>query len=237
MPGQVLEDLYPAVDLIHYVNAVLVVDVDESGEEIPTGEFITAADQADLTRFVDRWVIANTLASLQAQIAKGQDTRFFMKLSQSTLTDAEFLPWVGELIKSFNLDTSGLIFEIDESTALNHLAQSKVMIQGLKQLKCRTALENFGKEQNTFKAMQELPVDFIKLHADLVKNLPQSVENQEAMKQIADQAREANMQSIAAFVEDANSLAVLWQCSVDFIQGHFLQEPTSKLDFDFDGAF
>ncbi|NNF95663.1 MAG: EAL domain-containing protein, partial [Halobacteria archaeon] len=219
----------------HY--EVLIRMLDESGEEIPPGEFIVAADQADLTKFIDRWVIANTLATLQAQIAKGQDTRFFMKLSQSTLTDAEFLPWVSELIKSFNLDTSGLIFELDEATALNHLAQSKVMIQGLKQLKCRTALENFGREQNTFQAIQELPVDFIKLHGDLVKNLPLSVENQEAMKEIADHARDANMQSIAAFVEDANSLAVLWQCSVDFIQGYFLQEPSSKLDFDFDGAF
>lgn len=233
--------LYQPIVSLHGISGghyeVTVRMLDDSGEEIPPSEFIVAADQADLTKFVDRWIIANCLAAFQAQIAKGQDTRFFLKLSQSTLTDADFLPWVTELIKSFNLDASGLIFEIDESTALNHLAQSKMMIQGLKQLKCRTALENFGREQNTFKAMQELPVDFIKLHADLVKNLPQSVENQEAMKEIADQAREANMQSIAAFVEDANSLAVLWQCSVDFIQGHFLQEPTSKLDFDFDGAF
>jgi diguanylate cyclase (GGDEF)-like protein/PAS domain S-box-containing protein len=219
----------------HY--EVTVRMLDDAGEEIPAKEFIVAADQADLTRFVDRWIIANCLAAYQAQIAKGQDTRFFLKLSQNTLTDADFLTWVSELIKSFKLDASGLIFEIDESIALNHLAQSKVMIQGLKQLKCRTALENFGREQNTFQAMQELPVDFIKLHADLVKNLPQSEENQEAMKDIADHARDANMQSIAAFVEDANSLAVLWQCSVDFIQGHFLQEPSPKLDFDFDSAF
>ena len=219
----------------HY--EVTVRMLGESGEEIPPGEFIVAAEQADLTKFVDRWIIANCLASMQAQTAKGQDTRFFLKLSQSTLTDAEFMPWVSELLKSFNLDNSGLIFEIDESTALNHLAQSKVIIQELKQLQCRTALENYGKEQNTFRAMQELPVDFIKLHGDLVKNLPQSVENQETMKEIANHARDANMQSIAAFVEDANSLAILWQCSVDFIQGHFLQEPSPKLDFDFDGAF
>ena len=219
----------------HY--EVTVRMLDEAGEEIPAKEFIVAADQADLTRFVDRWIIANCLAAFQAQIAKGQDTRFFLKLSQSTLTDADFLPWVTELIKSFNLDASGLIFEIDESTALNHLAQSKVTIQGLKQLNCRVALENFGKEQNTFRSMQELPVDFIKIHGGLVKNLPQSVENQEVMKEIANHARDADMQSIAAFVEDPNSLAVLWQCSVDFIQGHFLQEPSPKLDFDFDGAF
>lgn len=219
----------------HY--EVTVRMLDESGDEIPPSEFIVAAEQADLTKFVDRWIIANCLATLQTQKAKGQETRFFIKLSQSSLTDAEFLPWVTEILKSFNLDNSNLIFEIDETTALNHLAQSKAVIQELKQLQCRTALENYGKEQNTLRAMQELPVDFIKFHGELVKNLPQSVENQETMKEIANHAREANMQSIAAFVEDANSLAVLWQCSVDFIQGYFLQEPAPNLDFDFDSAF
>jgi EAL domain-containing protein (putative c-di-GMP-specific phosphodiesterase class I) len=38
-------------------------------------------------------------------------------------------------------------------------------------------------------------------------------------------------------VEDASSLAVLWQCSVDFIQGHFLQQPTTELNFEFENAF
>ena len=219
----------------HY--EVLVRMLDEKGEEIPPKEFIAAADQADLTKFIDRWVIANTFMALQEQTSQGKNTRFFLKLSQSTLTDAEFLPWLSERIQAFKLDASALIFELDEATALNHLAQTKVLIDGLKQLKCRSALENFGKEPNTFKSMQELPVDFIKIHGDIVRNLPQSVENQEAMKDIANNARSVNMQSIAAFVEDANSLAVLWQCGVDFIQGHFLQEPSTDLNYDFDSAF
>ena len=219
----------------HY--EVLVRMLDEKSEEIPPKEFITAADQADLTKFIDRWVIANTFMALQEQTAQGKNTRFFLKLSQSTLTDAEFLPWLSERLKAFKLDPSVLIFELDEATALNHLAQTKVLVDGLKQLNCRTALENFGKEPNTFKSMQELPVDFIKIHGEIVRNLPQNVENQEAMKEIANHARDADMQSIAAFVEDANSLAVLWQCGVDFIQGHFLQEPSTDLNYDFDSAF
>ncbi|MCG6934879.1 MAG: EAL domain-containing protein, partial [Proteobacteria bacterium] len=81
------------------------------------------------------------------------------------------------------------------------------------------------------------PVDFIKLHAKLVAKLPQSMENQEKVKEIANEARDHNMQTIAAYVEDASSLAVLWQCSIDFIQGHFLQEPTSELNFEFENAF
>jgi diguanylate cyclase (GGDEF)-like protein/PAS domain S-box-containing protein len=219
----------------HY--EVLVRMLDDKSEEIPPNEFIAAADQADLTKFIDRWIITNTFKALQEQTEQNKNTRFFLKLSQSTLTDAEFLPWLNEHLKSFNLDANALIFELDETIALNHLAQTKVLVDGLKQLGCRTALENFGKEQNTFKSMQEIPVDFIKIHGDIVKNLPQNVEHQEVMKEIANHARDTNMQSIAAYVEDANSLAILWQCGVDFIQGHFLQEPSTELDYDFDSAF
>jgi diguanylate cyclase (GGDEF)-like protein/PAS domain S-box-containing protein len=216
---------------------VLVRMLDESGAAISPSEFILAADKADLTKFIDRWIIANTFQVLQERTAAGEDIRFFIKISRGSLLDAEFIPWLSEGIKTRNLDTSKLIFELDEATALNHLAQAKVLVDDFKQLKCGTALENVGLEQNTFQSLNELPVDFIKLHAKLVAKLPQSMENQEKVKEIANEARDHNMQTIAAYVEDASSLAVLWQCSIDFIQGHFLQEPTSELNFEFENAF
>lgn len=219
----------------HY--EVLVRMLDEQGEEISPEEFIPAADQADLTKFIDRWVIANTFKLMQERTAQNLQTHFFIKLSQSSLTDAEFLPWFSERLKALQAGSCSLVFELDEGTALNHLAQARVINEGLKQLNCRTALENFGTEQNTFQSLKELPVDFVKIDASLIKNLAKNIENQERVKAIAEEARSHDIQTIAAFVEDANSLAVLWSCSVDFIQGYFLQQPTTDLDFDFDSAF
>jgi len=219
----------------HY--EVLIRMLDENGEEVPPNVFIEAAGRADLTKFIDRWVIANTFKLLSERNSQGLLTRFFIKVSPGSITDAEFIPWISERIKSLELDTASLIFQFDEESALNHLAQTRVIVDSFKALNCRTALENFGLEENTFKSMNELPVDFIKIHADIISNLAQSIEHQERVKEIADNARERNMQTIAAFVEDANSLAVLWQCSVDFIQGHFLQQPQSELNYEFESAF
>jgi len=219
----------------HY--EVLVRMLDENAEEIPPSEFIPPADQADLTKFIDRWVIANVFRLLQQKRAEGQETRFFVKISEGTLLDAEFLPWIAERLRALQLDTQSLIFEINEETALNHLAQARALVDGFHELNCRTALENFGLEPNTFQSIEKLPVDFVKIHGKLIHNLAQSVENQEKVKQIAQEAHNRNMQVIAAFVEDANSLAVLWQCSVDFIQGHFLQMPAAELDYEFESAF
>lgn len=218
----------------HY--EVLVRMLDEDQEEIPPAEFIPAAERLNMMHFIDRWVIMNTLMLLTKKQQAGEQTRFFVKLSAGSLTDDDFLAWFRERLQASKVDPSNMVFELSEDTALNYLKQAKLINKGLKELNCRTSLENFGVEQNTFQSLKHLAVNYIKVHMDLILNLPQSIENQEKVKAIAEEAGSRHIQTIAAFVEDANSLAVLWQCSVNFIQGHFLQQPGAELNYDFEEA-
>lgn len=219
----------------HY--EVLVRMLGEDGEELMPSDFVPSAEQAGLMGFIDRWIIANSLMILNERKQKGQDLRFFIKLSSGSLTDEGFVAWLNERIKSLRLDASTLIFQVSENTALNYMKQSKIVFDALHQLRCRCAVENFGKQQNTFQSLKHLDVDYVKIHRDLIANLAKSVDNQEKVKAIAEHASGKDKQTIAAFVEDANSLAVLWQCSVDFIQGHFLKEPGTELNYDFQEGF
>lgn len=218
----------------HY--EVLVRMLDEEGEEIPPREFIPAAEQMNMMNFIDRWVIMNTLMLLAQKQQAGEQTRFFVKISSGSLCDDDFLSWFRDRLQASKIDPNNLVIEISEDTALNYLKQAKQINTGLKELNCRTSLENFGVEQNTFQSLKHLSVNYVKVHMDLILNLPQSIENQEKVKAIAEEAASKNIQTIAAFVEDANSLAVLWQCSVNFIQGHFLQQPGADLNYDFEEA-
>ena len=215
----------------HY--EVLLRLKDDNGEISPE-EFIPAAEQAGLMNFVDRWVIANSFVMLSKQHKEGIKTRLFIKISSASLTDPEFLSWLRDRIKTMKIDADSLVFEINEETALNFLKQAKATVAGLKELNCRTTLENFGMEQNTYQSLKHLSVNYIKIHMKLIHGLAQNVENQEQVKNIAEHANSQNIQTIAAFVEDANSLAVLWQCAVDFIQGYFLQHPNPEMDYDFE---
>ena len=219
----------------HY--EVLVRMLDEKNEPVPPGEFIPAANEANLMNFIDRWVIANAFMVLQRKQKEGQKTRIFVKLSANSLIDAEFLQWVSERIKSTRIDTDSLVFLLSEDATLNHLKQAKVIVAGLNQLHCRVALENFGMEENTFQSIKQLKVNYIKIHMKLIQGLTSNVENQEKLKAITDTANNQNIQTIAAFVEDANSLAILWQCAVDFIEGHFLQQPLPEMTYDFNENF
>ena len=219
----------------HY--EVFIRMLNESGEELSPKEFLPAAEQANLTKYIDRWVLANIFKLLIEREKQGITTRFFVKVSESSLVDPEFIPWVTERIKALRIKCENLVFQLNEETALNHIKPAKVLVDSFKQLNCRTALENFGIEQNTFQSLKQLDVNYIKLHYNLIHNLAQHIENQEKVKEITEMASGRNIISIAAFVEDANSLAMLWQCSVDFIEGHFLQHPEKDLSYSFEDAF
>lgn len=216
----------------HY--EVLVRMKDEDGAEVLPSEFLPAAEEVGLINFVDRWIIAHVFMLLAERMKNGIPTRFFIKLSAGSLTDLDFLAWVTERIKSLRIDADSLVFTLNEATALNYLKQAKVTFQGLRSINCRVALENFGTEQNTFQSLKHLDVNYLKVDSSLALNLKDSIENQEKLKEIAEEANEKGIMAIAAFVEDANSMALLWQSSVAFIQGHFLQQPDSELKYDFD---
>jgi len=219
----------------HY--EIFVRMLDEDQQEIAPEDFIPAAEQAELMSFIDRWVIANSLLVLSERMQKKEETRLFIKISSSTIVDPDFLSWVSERIKALRINADFITFQVKEETALNYLKATKALFEGLKSLHFRTALDNFGVEENTFQSIKHFDVNYIKVHYDIISKLATNVEMQEQVKMIAGEVSKKNIQTIAAFVEDANCLALLWQCSVDFIQGYFLQEPDVVLEYDFEESF
>ncbi|MCK5721774.1 MAG: EAL domain-containing protein, partial [Gammaproteobacteria bacterium] len=212
----------------------VMVRMTDDGKDVSPGEFLPAAEEMGLINYIDRWVIAHTFMRLAEQMKHGINTRFFIKLSSGSLTDNEFLPWVTERLKSLRIDADSIVFTLKEATALNYLKQAKATFQGLRSINCRVGLENFGTEQNVFQSLKHLDVNYIKIDSSLGANIKDNVEQQAGLKDIADEANEKNIMAIAAFVEDANSMAMLWQSSVAFIQGNFLQEPAKELKYNFD---
>ncbi len=219
----------------HY--EVYVRMLDENQQEILPDDFISAAEQADLMGFIDRWVIAHAFIILSERLQNKEETRLFIKISSSTIVDPEFLTWISDRIKALRINADYITFQVKEETALNYLKATKTLFEGLKTLHCRTALDNFGLEENTFQSIKHFDLNYIKVHQDIISKLATNVEMQELVRNISSEVSQKNIQTIAAFVEDANCLALLWQCSVDFIQGYFLQEPDVVLEYDFEESF
>lgn len=214
---------------------VLVRMRDEEGNEVLPGQFLPAAESANLIGAVDRWVMSRAIEVLAERRRGGHDTVFFIKLSAKSLDDPALLSWISEQLKSARLQGDSIVFELSEPAAITNLKQAKAFHSGLQELRCGLALEHFGSGVNSLQLLKHLTADYLKIDGSFMHNLANSSQNQEMVKSITETAHSLGKTTIAEYVEDASSLAVLWQCGVNYIQGHFLQSPGEEMNFDFQG--
>ena len=116
---------------------------------------------------IDRWVVEQVLEVL----AKDKDAKIFMNLSGSSLTDQSLLDYIEDRVRSVNLATGRLVFEITETAAVRDLQHAHQWMVRLSELGCHFALDDFGVAFSSFTYLRELPVHYVKLDGSFVRNL------------------------------------------------------------------
>lgn len=206
---------------------------DNEGQEIKPSEFLGVAEQAGIMSDIDRWVTKQAVKVLAAKRNTKVPLQFFIKISFDSLRNQTLLIWISKLLKAARLHGTCLTFEISEASALAALKETKIFVNGLKQLHCQFALDHVGSEGGSINYLKHLDAKYIKIDGSHITNLASSEQSQEMVKNIAEAARAQGKMIIAEHVQDANSLAILWQYGVNFIQGYYLQHPDKAMNYDF----
>lgn len=206
----------------------------ESGKTLKAEEFIHTAIVLKMMVEIDKWVIRTALDKLSEHSVQHPNTRFFLKISEQSLHDEDFVEWLSISLKAHDMQGQSLVFEISETAAVDNLEYSKTTIAKLKAIGCEFGLEHFGSGIDFSHSLNVLDVDYLKINGNFVENMVHDVENQAAVKAIIDMAKQAGKQSIAEFVSDANSLALLWRLGADYAQGYYIHEPSEFLDYNFE---
>jgi diguanylate cyclase (GGDEF)-like protein len=202
---------------------VLVRMVDEQGQEVLPSEFIPAAERNDLMKNIDRWVIGAAMTFCASRPVK----LLFVRLSRDSVRDKSLLPWLQNQLKATRVDPQRIVFQVSEQVATEYLADASDLASGLRRDGFRFALEHFGAGREPRRLLAHLPVDFIKVDGTMMQGLAVDTELQQRVRDLVDQAKGKKVSTIAERVEDANTMAVLWQLGVEFIQGYFVNEPES----------
>ncbi|MDB2705479.1 GGDEF domain-containing response regulator [Pseudomonadota bacterium] len=201
---------------------------------IEASTFISYIQNTELMIGIDEWVLSQALVQLVEHRKEYPKTRFFLKLSKQTLSKPNVIEWVNSTLSEHSLDGSPLVLEISETVALDNLEQTKKVITQLKEFGCEFCLEHFGSGLDFSHSLNVLDVDYLKINGAFVENMAKDAENQAAVKSIIDISKQAGKMTIAEFVSDANSLALLWRLGVDYASGYYIQEPSANLDYNFD---
>jgi len=73
--------------------------------------------------------------------------------------------------------------------------------------------------------LESLPLDFVKIDGTIIQGLAADPQLQLRARTLVESARRHSIQTIGERVEDANTMAVLWQVGVQYVQGYLIKEP------------
>ena len=200
---------------------VLVRMLDHQNKEVLPAEFMAAAERNDLLKNIDRWVVGASL-SFAAQKKPGC---LFVRLSRDSVLDSGFTDWLKTQITTGAHVPARICFQLTESIAEQYMNAALAQLGTLKKMGFKIALERFGSGRDPFKLLSAVPLDFIKIDGALVQDLAGNFETQGVVKKLVEQAIKLKIETIAERVEDANTMAVLWQLGIEYIQGYFVNQP------------
>jgi diguanylate cyclase (GGDEF)-like protein len=200
---------------------LLVRMLDEAGEEVLPSEFLAAAERTDLMKNIDRWIVGASMAFCAAK----KPHRVFVRLSRDSMHDQTLGTWLQQQLKASRVEPSRLVFEITEEMAHAEPREARSLQGLLSALGIEFAIEHFGASGDAAALLHRLPVNYVKIDGALMQGLANDRPLQERVKALVDVARGHGVTTIAERVEDANTMAVLWQLGIEFIQGYFVNSP------------
>jgi diguanylate cyclase (GGDEF)-like protein len=198
----------------------------ESGEVVSAGQFIPAAEELGLVRLVDWHALEMVIEALEA--APG--VSLSVNVSGTTSCDAVWLQSFIDYVGSHANVAPRLVVELTETAALNHFEENARFVSQLRELGCKVAIDDFGAGYTSFRNLQKLCVDFVKIDGSYVAGLSQSPQNQMFVRTLAELAQSFGLQTTAEWVGSEEDAKLLEGFGIDRFQGFFLGEP--QLDPD-----
>lgn len=204
---------------------VLIRMLDEQNGLIMPGAFLPSAERFGLAVEIDKWVIVNAIEALAEQRRHLPGLRYSLNLSGQTFSDPSVCDLIHETLRRSNLDPAALTFEVTETVAISDMALAETFLSKLRQVGCKTSLDDFGSGMSSFAYLRDLPVDCVKIDGRFVKNMATNPVDEAMVKAMNEIAHALGKQTIAEFVEDEATMKLLRAYGIDYAQGYYLGRP------------
>lgn len=204
---------------------ILVRLLDKDGSLILPSVFIPAAERYDLVGEIDRWVVWKALTIVGQAETSDRRIRLHLNLSASSLGDPAFLTYVLDAIEGTGVPPEILVFEITETALVSNMTLATLAVGKLREIGCQIALDDFGSGLSSFNYLRQFPVDMVKIDGSFVRSMTTSSVDHHIVKSIHQIVQELGAQTVAEFVEDPMTFAMVRSMGISFAQGYAIHEP------------
>ena len=195
--------------------------VKRDGQVATAGYFVPAAEQMGIVNLIDRFALETTIAQLHTH----ETLTLAVNVSGTAAEDPAWLQGFVDYVKQNRDVASRLIVELTETAALHLFEENGQFVTRLRELGVRVAIDDFGAGYTSFRNLQLLHVDTVKIDGSYVKNLHENPENQVFVRTLVGLAKNLGIKTVAEWVGSDADAALLQSFGVDYFQGFFFGEP------------
>lgn len=190
----------------------------------PEDIFLTAKKNRQLFELDSRSVHQAFLTYINA----GNSLRtknLFLNVFPTTVTNPLFFTLIHNLIKENYISGQQITLEINENEIID-FAETKKAITHLKDVGVLIAIDDYGKGHASIKSVIEFCPDFVKLDKYLADGLAHSKKKQDIIEYLLHFCDKFNSQLIVEGIEDEQTLELLEDIGVRYVQGFLLGKPS-----------
>jgi EAL domain-containing protein (putative c-di-GMP-specific phosphodiesterase class I) len=191
---------------------------DKDGTLISAGPFIGLAETAGLNNVLDQVVLNMVVDELRAAPAY---VSISVNISNAGVLDCHLLNTARSLLAN-NIDIARrLIIEITETSLNIDFEQTQIFCDIMSGFGCKIALDDFGTGYTSFKQLQKLRVDVIKIDGSFIRGIIDNKRDQDLVYSLIEIAHNLGAKTVAEYVENGEIAKFLIDAGIDYMQGHF----------------
>jgi len=202
---------------------VLIRMKDGMGGYYSPFQFFGVAEKFNLMQDIDEWVISNVF-----QWIYESDDNFSLAINMSadSVKSDLFISKIIQYAKHYRVDPERVVFEVTETMAIDDMDLALKNINTLKAYGFKIALDDFGSGFSTLKYLQSIEADILKIDGIFIRNIKKSDRDRAIVEHVVNIAHDLKMKCIAEFVEDEETVTILKDCGVDYVQGFGIHKPS-----------
>jgi diguanylate cyclase (GGDEF)-like protein len=195
---------------------------------MPPDEFIPLAEQSGQIQALTRWVLDEVLRQARAWSDDGLPLGIAVNLSALDLSALDLPGVVATLLERHGVEPRRITLEITESALMHHPGEALGVLQRLKALGVRLALDDFGVGFSSLSRLRTLPMDELKIDRSFVLGLREGTTEAALVQSIIELGHRLSLRVVAEGVEAPEALRVLEGFGCDAVQGYLVSAPLAS---------
>ncbi|MGP4734130.1 MULTISPECIES: EAL domain-containing protein [unclassified Psychrobacter] len=191
-------------------------------------QFMAVAKKHQLLEKIDRWVLINACKKINDVRKVHPEAKLLVQLTNASLVDKKLPIVASQLIKAVGGAAGVLTLQFNEIDISDHLTVAKSQFSALNDVNCQIGINNFGSSVKSIEIANFVQPDMVRLARSYIQDIG-AAENLETVKSLITRTNDIKVDVLMPYIEDAATMSVAWSVGARYLQGYYLEEPSSTI--------